>query len=195
MYAHLLVRGRWHVWGSARTSETIMSVLAPADAFCAQGQLAAPFSSAIKRRASNRGAAPSARADAAMRMLRVARQRGCVSRATAFQIISRRTTSVFFSPCFASTRAAAFARPCVRAREIPAGAVRSACPCSAKRRLGIVAHGERRVTRRHRFDSCRFNQREDSSVVEQMTCTHQAAGSNPAPNAPVQPATLTPSAF
>jgi hypothetical protein len=34
--------------------------------------------------------------------------------------------------------------------------------------------------RRHRFDSCRFNQREDSSVVEQMIFNHQAAGSNPA---------------
>ena len=36
-------------------------------------------------------------------------------------------------------------------------------------------------TRRHRFDSCRFNQREDSSVGEQMTCNHRDAGSNPAP--------------
>ena len=89
---------------------------------------------------------PSAPRSAALRMLRVAQLAPmCAARHGCRLICLQARTRSFFSPCFASTRAAAFARPRVRAREIPAGAVRSACPCSAKRRLRIVAHGERRV--------------------------------------------------
>ena len=36
------------------------------------------------------------------------------------------------------------------------------------------------VTRRHRFDSDRLYQLQDSSVVEQVTMNHRDAGSNPA---------------
>ena len=128
---------------STNKAKQKMSALAPADAFRAQGQVVTPFSSAIKRsagaaaeRAPRRGAAHASRCPVGADVCRAPRLSS---------YLSSSTDSVFFSPCFASTRAAAFARPRVRAREIPAGAVRSACPCSAKRRLRIVAHGERRV--------------------------------------------------
>ena len=41
-------------------------------------------------------------------------------------------------------------------------------------------------SRRHGFESRHLDQREDSSVEEQMISTHQDAGSNPA-HAPVRP--------
>jgi hypothetical protein len=60
-----------------------------------------------------------------------------VQHASFTKILATAIARLYFAALHVYLRAP-FARPRVRAREIPAGAVRSACPCSAKRRAIVV---------------------------------------------------------